>query len=543
MRWTGPERPGRHRVARLVGATALALAGLAPAWAAGPAPAAAVTHPTGGVVAWGDNSAGQTDVPVEARTGVISVAAGCAHSLALRSDGRVVAWGDNRFGQTNVPAAAQSGVAGIVAGCDHNLALKSNGTIVAWGDNSEGQINVPSLPRGWKWSNIAAGMIHSVGVARSSSAVDVYVWGDNSAGQADVTPSDSDSILSVDWHDIADVEAGGLASIARMGDGTVRVWGNNIITVMVPAPADLANVRKVPAGLSGVVGMSMGGSHALVVKSNGTVVAWGDNASGQTKVPKGVSKVKAVAAGGYHSLALLSNGQVVGWGWNDVGQASAPPRPNSRYVWIAAGRKHSLAVGQLTPNAPQSVTATPWDGAVTLSWTAPDDLGFGPITLYTVTAAPGGQTCTAAKALACTIGGLTNGTAYTFSVTARNSIGMGQAAVSLPAAPAVPVPATPEPSATPTPSPAPSATPAPVVVSGGGSGGGLPLPVLIAIALMIGLGAAAIAYKPSLIGARVRELAVRLRAKTSTPPAEPAADPEPIDPPEFTRSHTGTTKR
>jgi alpha-tubulin suppressor-like RCC1 family protein len=35
---------------------------------------------------------------------MLVVAAGYAHSAALRNDGKVVAWGTNSFGQTNVPA-------------------------------------------------------------------------------------------------------------------------------------------------------------------------------------------------------------------------------------------------------------------------------------------------------------------------------------------------------------------------------------------------------------------------------------------------------
>jgi hypothetical protein len=517
--------PGvRGRGACLAGVTALALAGLAPVWMAGPGSVAAATHPTGGVVAWGDNSAGQTSVPQDATSDVISVAAGCAHSLALRSDGRVVAWGDNSHGQTNVPAAAKSRVVAIVAGCNHNIAIKSNGTLVAWGDNSYGQTNVPSLPGGWKWTSIAAGESHSVGIARSSNAVDVYIWGDDSYGQAQVTPSDSDSHGYVNWHDVKDVEAGGYATMARMGDGSVMVWGEEQVVAMATS---WASVRDVPAGLGGVVGMSMGQFHALALKSNGTVVAWGANNSGQAKVPAGLSKVKAVAAGGAHSLALLSSGQIVTWGADDMGQTSGPPpRGDSRYIWVAAGLKHSLAVGQLAPDAPTGVTATPWDGAITVSWTAPDDPGSAPISGYTVTAAPGGMTCVALRVPSCTIGGLANGTMYTFSVTARNSIGDGAAATSLPTAPAVPTPVIPETTASPSPSPSPS----PAVAQGAGSdgeggAGGLPLPILVAVALAVGLAAAAIAYEPSLIVRRGRDLApalgVRVASKLSGPRARP----------------------
>jgi acyl dehydratase len=43
------------------------------------------------VVAWGDNSYGQTTVP-EGLTQVVAIAAGVHHSLALKVDGTVVAW-------------------------------------------------------------------------------------------------------------------------------------------------------------------------------------------------------------------------------------------------------------------------------------------------------------------------------------------------------------------------------------------------------------------------------------------------------------------
>jgi len=43
----------------------------------------------------------------------------------------VVAWGDNEYGQTTVPVAAQSGVTAIAAGRAHTVALKNDGSVVA----------------------------------------------------------------------------------------------------------------------------------------------------------------------------------------------------------------------------------------------------------------------------------------------------------------------------------------------------------------------------------------------------------------------------
>ena len=46
--------------------------------------------------------------------------------------GRVVAWGSDSYGQSTVPDGL-SDVTAIAAGNAHSLALKSDGTVVAWG--------------------------------------------------------------------------------------------------------------------------------------------------------------------------------------------------------------------------------------------------------------------------------------------------------------------------------------------------------------------------------------------------------------------------
>ena len=111
------------------------------------------------VRAWGDNNLGElgdgtttdrkTNVVVTGLSNVVAIAAGRYHSLALLSDGTVRSWGTNNFGQlgdgttnkfrlTSVAVTNLSNVVAIAAGAAHSVALKSDGTIVVWGYTNYG---------------------------------------------------------------------------------------------------------------------------------------------------------------------------------------------------------------------------------------------------------------------------------------------------------------------------------------------------------------------------------------------------------------------
>ena len=80
------------------------------------------------------------------------------------------------------------------------------------------------------------------------------------------------------------------------------------------------------------------------------------------------------------------------------------------------------------PGQPQAVTAVAGNASAAVSWAQPASNGGASITGYTVTSAPDGRTCAwTTGPLTCTVSLLTNGTGYTFQVTATNVAGTGAA--------------------------------------------------------------------------------------------------------------------
>ena len=152
----------------------------------------------GSVVGWSYNDHGQISIPA-GLTDVKAVAAGYAHSLALKADGSVVGWGWNGNGETSIPADL-TGVKAVAAGYAHSLALKADGSVVGWGWNGNGETSIPADLTGVK--AVAAGDHHSLALKADGSVVG---WGHNIYGQTSIPAglTDVNAVAAGGFHSLA----------------------------------------------------------------------------------------------------------------------------------------------------------------------------------------------------------------------------------------------------------------------------------------------------------------------------------------------------
>lgn len=118
----------------------------------------------------------------------------------------------------------------------------------------------------------------------------VLGWGYNNVGQA---------YISQDIVDAVDIAGGREHSIALRSNSSVIAWGDDILSD-VPESA-----------LSNVVSIAAGWYHSLALRYDGTVVGWGHRAT----VPQNVPRFAKIAAGEFFSVGVTEEGEMVVWGY------------------------------------------------------------------------------------------------------------------------------------------------------------------------------------------------------------------------------------
>ncbi len=146
------------------------------------------------------------------------------------------------------------------------------------------------------------------------------------------------------WYaaDVAKLAASGITT--GCGDGTNFCPDQDTTRAqMASFLARALGLVELPASVR-FTALDTGEAHSCALRTDSTVVCWGDNAHGQADAPDGA--FQAVSAGGSewdgsHSCALRTDGTVVCWGSNNVGQSDAP---GGEFVTVSAGGYHSCGV-------------------------------------------------------------------------------------------------------------------------------------------------------------------------------------------------------
>ncbi len=191
-----------------------------------------------------------------------------------------------------------------------------------------------------------------------------------------------------------------------------------------------------------VTGIALGGSPGPADASVAFLVTFSETVTGVDMADFSLTTTSGIAAGTVSGVVgsgagyTVTVGNISGNGslrldlkGSGTGIVDAVGNPAAGY---AGGSVHTVAV-TAAPGAPTGAAATAGNGQATVTFTAPASDGGSPITRYTATAAPGGATeyCDvptgSPTGTVCPIAftGLANGTSYTFTVKATNTVGTG----------------------------------------------------------------------------------------------------------------------
>ncbi len=326
---------------------------------------------------------------------IIAIAAGGYHCLAIDRKGGVWAWGRNDYGEIGNASSGGSvgspvrvlnlletqdlllGVVAIAAGEQHSLAVLKDGTVRAWGQNNFGQLGIGAtdfaahiLPQKVNILNnvapirngvvIAAGGYHSLAIQTMRSAVApgvftlAFSWGANGSGQLGngtfASLNTPTPVQDGTGNKLSGVKAvsGGLGELFYDTKQNVLDYAHSMFLM------DDGVVRDCGYDRYGQIGDGTFLSIAPYGKPYPVVVL--DGATGGKFGP-----ARVIAAGGLHSLAVRYDATTWDWGHNDLGQLgnNLPPADKplplrvlglggagflDNTFTVAGGGRHSLAI-------------------------------------------------------------------------------------------------------------------------------------------------------------------------------------------------------
>ena len=320
------------------------------------------------------------------RGAVAALLCGLASSIAM-ADGQLAAWGRVGYGLDLLPSPpslmpvisiASNGV------FDNTSLLTSDGSlrVIGYGAQVPPALSAPGacreMFRGWGYYNLAlrpnghleayerqqswqpwADEAFALGAStesfllglRTDGIVRQYCfYGSGSCTETEAMPED---LGACKW-----IACGAAHALAVRADGSVRAWGANDFG-QCDGPAPNADCTARPLVMGPCTRVAAGYCFSLALEAGGTVRAWGDNYSrnyggtstGSCDVPADLGPCVDIAAGNGHSVALLADGSVRAWGLNIFGQCQGEPdwpRVNGKRKPANLGPVVKIAAGDNT---------------------------------------------------------------------------------------------------------------------------------------------------------------------------------------------------
>ncbi|KAK2810439.1 hypothetical protein FQN50_002928 [Emmonsiellopsis sp. PD_5] len=326
--------------------------------------------------------------------GVVQVAAGGMHCIAITHDNKLLTWGVNDQGALGRDTTWEGGMKEIKEDGEDSDSDSDEGSGLNPRETTPTAIPSDSFPKGTVFVQVAA--CDSASFALTDDGL-VYGWGtfrgnDGILGFDHNIKVQKTPILIPNLKKIKAISCGANHVLALNDKGSVFAWGSgqqNQLGRRIIERNKLNGLQPREFGLpKHMVGLGTGSYHSFAIHKSGKVYSWGLNSYGETGIDLGVGgdeaailhpavveslqdkNITQVCGGAHHSLALASTGEVLVFGRLDGYQTGLKidtlpesaiirddrnkPRilitptaiPGIDAAHIASGSEHSIAIGK-----------------------------------------------------------------------------------------------------------------------------------------------------------------------------------------------------